>query len=360
MDKRSETKESAEHEGTESRLTCQDLVEKMKGEKKRKTKKQKKPREKKKHRGTPLTEEEMRQTFSARNCDLLEWTPGVTSRQKIQCQTCSHIWNPIYNCFVYDQEPCPKCAGTLPYSEEEMREIFKKGYFHLLLYKKGANSDQQIECMKCGKKKSMRLSSFLYLGYRCAKCSGKEAYTEEYMRDYFKQEKYTLRKYTPGSHSYQEVTHDVCGHEYTVPFKEFKCGGTRCPECARLRSEKLCKTYFEEWFIDGKQDYKFTKQRPKFLQGLELDGFHEPSKFAFEYNGEQHYRYIPYYHKTMDGFLKQQERDKLKYSLCKENNIKLCIIPYTYDCYKPTELRTFIRAWLQENDTLEIPILKSY
>jgi hypothetical protein len=179
----------------------------------------------------------------------------------------------------------------------------------------------------------MRFGAFLYLKCRCKKCSGKIPYTEEDMRIYLKNEGYTLLVWTRGSHSYQLIRHDKCGHEYRVPFKEFKCSGTRCPECSRLRSETLCKKCFEEWFTDGKQDYKFTKQRPKFLQGLELDGFHEPSKLAFEYNGEQHYRYIPYYHKTMDGFLKQQERDKLKYSLCKENNIKLCIIPYTYNCY---------------------------
>jgi hypothetical protein len=240
-----------------------------------------------------------------------------------------------------------------------MRELFKEEQFELLKYTLGANSIQIVR-HKCGFVCPMRFGAFLYLKCRCKKCSGKIPYTEEDMRIYLKNEGYTLLVWTRGSHSYQLIRHDKCGHEYTVPFKEFKCGGTRCPECSRFRSETLCKKCFEEWFTDGKQDYKFTKQRPEFLKGLELDGFHEPSKLAFEYNGEQHYRYIPYYHKTIDVFLRQQERDKLKYSLCKENNIKLCIIPYTYNCYNPFELRTFIRAWLQENDILEIPILKSY
>lgn len=47
-----------------------------------------------------------------------------------------------------------------------------------------------------------------------------------------------------------------------------------------------------------------------------------------EFNGEQHYQYVPRFHKTRSDFLSGQERDRRKISYCLAHHIPLYVIPY--------------------------------
>lgn len=75
----------------------------------------------------------------------------------------------------------------------------------------------------------------------------------------------------------------------------------------------------------------FTKARPDFLRNLvtggdfnlELDCFDPELRIAVEYNGIQHYKYIPYFHKNKEAFLNQKYRDDMKKRICRENGILL-------------------------------------
>lgn len=81
----------------------------------------------------------------------------------------------------------------------------------------------------------------------------------------------------------------------------------------------------------------FYSQRPNFLQNpvtggnfnLELDCYDEDLRLAVEYNGIQHYKYIPYFHKNYEAFLNQKYRDDMKRRICIDNNIILIEVPYT-------------------------------
>ena len=48
-----------------------------------------------------------------------------------------------------------------------------------------------------------------------------------------------------------------------------------------------------------------------------------------EYNGVQHYKYVPYFHKNNEAFLNQKYRDDMKRRMCKDQNIILIEVPYT-------------------------------
>jgi hypothetical protein len=62
---------------------------------------------------------------------------------------------------------------------------------------------------------------------------------------------------------------------------------------------------------------------------LYLDFYLPLKKTCFEVHGEQHYKFIPFYHNTMLNFLKAQKRDREKQEWCELNNIKY--IPLAYN-----------------------------
>jgi hypothetical protein len=79
----------------------------------------------------------------------------------------------------------------------------------------------------------------------------------------------------------------------------------------------------------------FPKKRPSFLHNkitnsnLELDCYCEELRIAIEYNGKQHYEYVPYFHASKDAFYNTKYRDDIKNKLCCENNVVLITVPYT-------------------------------
>lgn len=83
-----------------------------------------------------------------------------------------------------------------------------------------------------------------------------------------------------------------------------------------------------EYFFES----SFSSQRTKWLKlqngyYLELDGYNELLKIAFEVNGSQHYVKNKLFH-SFSQFKKLKRYDKLKKKLCIKNNVNLIIIPY--------------------------------
>ena len=61
---------------------------------------------------------------------------------------------------------------------------------------------------------------------------------------------------------------------------------------------------------------------------LYLDFYLPLKRICFEVHGEQHYKFVPFYHSTMLNFLKAQKRDREKQEWCEINNIQYLILAY--------------------------------
>jgi hypothetical protein len=59
-----------------------------------------------------------------------------------------------------------------------------------------------------------------------------------------------------------------------------------------------------------------------------LDFYIPMLKTAIEVHGEQHYKFIGFYHNSQLNFLKQQKRDREKKEWCEINSIKYIELPY--------------------------------
>ena len=58
--------------------------------------------------------------------------------------------------------------------------------------------------------------------------------------------------------------------------------------------------------------------------------FKDNKRIAIQYNGEQHYKFSNYFHKTYDKYLEQRKRDIAVKEWCDKRNITFLEIPYTW------------------------------
>ena len=113
------------------------------------------------------------------------------------------------------------------------------------------------------------------------------------------------------------------------------------------KGETECRRVLEKLF-----QKPFPNQRPTYIvnsvtgQNLEIDCYNENLKLGCEYQGRQHYHYIPFMHRSRDAFRNQQYRDQMKLQTCRKIGINLIVVPYTVpvpkiETYIKTELRKF-------------------
>lgn len=95
------------------------------------------------------------------------------------------------------------------------------------------------------------------------------------------------------------------------------------------KTEEMCRTIIQKIY-----NKPFPSVRPSFLKSpmtkknLELDCYNKEMRIALEYNGQQHYTYTPYFHKSKKNFYSQVHRDDWKRSRCRELGIRLIEVPY--------------------------------
>lgn len=103
----------------------------------------------------------------------------------------------------------------------------------------------------------------------------------------------------------------------------------RGAQSAPTSGEERCRA-----FIQRMTGIRFERVRPSWLRNpdtgraLELDMFSPtPRPIAFEFDGQQHARYTPFYHETVRDFEAGQRRDRTKERLCVEHGVELIRIP---------------------------------
>lgn len=157
-------------------------------------------------------------------------------------------------------------------------------------------------------------------GTGCRNCAYTSKFIEKALKVHNNKYDYSKVNYT-GSKNKITIICNIHGEFYQLP--SYHLFGHNCPACRVYKNENECRNIIEE--LTGE---KFIKERPNFLNKLEYDGYNHDLKLAFEYNGTQHYKYIPYFHENKKKFERQKENDKTKIELSHKNGIYLIIIPY--------------------------------
>jgi hypothetical protein len=120
-----------------------------------------------------------------------------------------------------------------------------------------------------------------------------------------------------------------CGHKWKSTINN-RNNGTGCPQCNESKGEKRIKEYLDSNNID----YIWQKEFEGLLglgNGLlSYDFYFMEYNILIEYQGLQHEKYKPGFHKSEKDFEYQQEHDRRKKEYAQNNNINLLEIWY-YD-----------------------------
>ena len=156
----------------------------------------------------------------------------------------------------------------------------------------------------------------------------------------------TPRDVALNSHDKFWFTCQDCNHNFDSALYHINTGKW-CPYCSTCKREKEIK----KWLLSMYITIPSFNKRPDFLKNpktnfnLELDIWYESYNFAIEIQGIQHFNFLPYFHKSIEDYNYQIEKDKFKLEKCIENNINLLYINYDDDNYIET-----IQSYLKNNN----------
>jgi len=63
--------------------------------------------------------------------------------------------------------------------------------------------------------------------------------------------------------------------------------------------------------------------------GLTCDFYLPFRKVVIECHGEQHYKFVPYFHNSLQNYAKSTQRDRRKIEWCHLNNLSIATLPFS-------------------------------
>lgn len=245
---------------------------------------------------------------------------GATKKHRWKCAQ-GHEWEAKATKIKNDGSWCPECPKV---GIEKMRRIAEERGAKCIstIY---VNNTTKLDWI-CEKNHRFKASASSVLqGSWCPECrkidikdlrkkasdKGGELLSTEYENQFVK-----LKWRCSYNHKFNMSAHDVMSKK-----------GHWCPKCKESYGEKFTRLYFEKYF-----DKKFEKIRPKWLLGennspLELDGYNEELKIAFEHQGHQHYDLNHSFNKMSKNERQIFKNDQIKQKTCEKQRITLVYIP---------------------------------
>jgi hypothetical protein len=122
----------------------------------------------------------------------------------------------------------------------------------------------------------------------------------------------------------------INGKEYTWNLAKYNVfnNETRPRSKYHLRARNLLKEIFHSYRI--LEEVKLPGSTARYRKGvLYLDFYIPQIKRAFEVHGQQHYEFIPFFHKAPSDFVLAKGKDQDKIDWCELNGISLVTLKYS-------------------------------
>ena len=250
---------------------------------------------------------------------------------------------------------CRKCAGLEKLTIEDMQNLAERRGGKCLSKKyTNANTHLLWECSEGHRWKAKPTN--IKSGKWCAQCAGVAKHTLDDMIKLASDRGGKCLSTEFKSVHKKMIWECAKGHQWEATPNHVRLG-TWCPQCSTSLGERICTAYFEQLF-----DAEFNKSYPKWLKNtegfqLELDGYNKNLGIAFEHQGLQHQSFTPFFHKSKADFEKIKENDRIKYDLCKKNNVHLIHIPEIPSRLAIRRVKSFIKTELEKRN---IPLPRSF
>jgi len=259
-----------------------------------------------------------------------------------ECNVCTYKWLSSFANVKYHDSWCPNCAGTMKKTLQDAMELAKANGGNCLSNKYINNQTlMQWECGKCNYIWSAAYGSIQQDSW-CPKCADRKRGLNK--RDNIENMK-NIAKRKHGRCLSSIYRGNIVklkwecfeGHIWEATPRDIKCGRW-CPYCLS-KSEQIFRETLERML-----DAKFPRRKPIWLVNqtgnrLELDGYNEELKIAFEYQGEQHYNANHYFNRKQGELNKRLTHDKIKFEECRKRDVMLLCPNYLL---RPNDFEEFI------------------
>lgn len=291
----------------------------------------------------PKTKNEIEQILKELNIEPLEGLKSIKKKDNYsvrkrfcyKCKKCKTGGNLNLNQLVERKKKkyqiCECSARRHTWTLEKLRSEGLKNGFKLIGNPKKIDYNEKFK-WKCQKKTHITYFTIQSLKNGCNKCYNEKKFTSlADIENFLTQNTSNLKiasgqEWIGGGSSRYHVKCQVCEKEFSKSFYNL----IKTPRCifeSRSYSEIIVQFFLEELlnikFIINKK-YSFLKNSEG--NKMELDGYNEENKIAFEHHGIQHYKENGL-HRGNNNLKRRKLDDSLKEKQCKKMGIRLIIIP---------------------------------
>lgn len=256
-------------------------------------------------------------------------TQGVmttSDRVEIRCG-CGFEWDVSVTSLVHNKTWCPKCAGKNEGRAEALVRAYValKGGEILTKGRLVSTGRVDIRC-SCGYEWNVGVGPLYQQKTWCPRCAGNLPRSWEELRSIAEARG---GKLISENFTNVDATYDFecsLGHPFSNTFKHVESRGQWCPTCNKpTKSEEIARETLHQIF--GVRFPKARPLWLRNSRGyrMELDGYSSELGIAFEYQGIQHFKENTLYNTRLATRIQD---DRRKAELCQEQNIKLLILTY--------------------------------
>lgn len=258
----------------------------------------------------------------------------------ITCTLCFHLWNTTVDIHINSARGCPNCANNIKYTLENFipkatKKHGDKFSYHLIKDSdiNGCESKISVVCTKAGHVSNIHLYYYLHGMEQCSYCFPNSYTLLKFIQKATKMNNkdydYSLimPEHIVDKNSEVPIKCNNCKKVWHPKIHKFLYNGDGCPTCVGKGSkgERACVKYFIDNNIPHKREYVMpylARKRYDFIinyQGKEI---------LVEFDGGQHFKFIPFFHNTEEFFFERQSVDVLKTITALKHNYSIIRIDH--------------------------------
>lgn len=266
---------------------------------------------------------------------MLDEYKNNSTKSNFKCLRCGQIVTSTFARIVSAHKRC-QCVIYEDKYQQWVLEAKRRGGTLLTPYFIGGRQTKYLWRCKEDHQWESSVASVIGQGSWCNECRGVRQRTFKELKDVVRERGGTLitQKYLGSEGSYEFECN--LGHYFKNRYRKIVDLGQWCGICSKgNKSEEMVRCAMEQIF-----GVAFPKKRPGWLKNsrnnqMELDGYNDSLKIAFEYQGIQHFKTKGFFYDSelaenkREQLLKQRvEDDMIKVDLCKSKGVSLFILSY--------------------------------